>query len=78
MSGASTLMLESTAVSSEGRISTKDLTLKNKVNEKKFKKIINLLKKFSDIKIGIQISHSGRKGSSYAPWIKSNTPLKKR
>lgn len=77
MSGASILMLESTAVNSEGRISTKDLTLKNKVNEKSLKKLLIFLKKFSDIKIGIQISHSGRKGSSYIPWIKSNTPLKK-
>ncbi len=77
MSGASTLMLESTAVSEEGKISVKDLTLKDKTNEKNLKKLIIFLKKFSDIKIGIQISHSGRKGSSFVPWIKSNFPLDK-
>ena len=77
MSGASTLMLESTAVNEEGKISLKDLTLKNNINEKNLKKLVIFLKKISDIKIGIQISHSGRKGSSYVPWIKSNTPLNK-
>ena len=25
--------------------------------------------------IGIQISHAGRKGSSYVPWVKPNTAL---
>ena len=37
------------------------------------------MKKFNNkIPIGLQISHSGRKGSAKIPWEKSNTPLKKR
>ena len=77
ISGAGMLMIESTAVSNQGRISLKDLTLRNKKNEDSFKKIIKSLKKISKTAIGIQISHSGRKGSSKLPWVKSNTALKK-
>lgn len=74
-SGAGMLMMESTAVSNEGRITLNDLTIKNNSNERSLKKLLTFLKKFSDIKIGIQISHAGRKGSSYVPWIKQNYPL---
>ena len=75
--GAGMLMLESTAVSMEGRISLKDLTLINRKNVISFKKLLNHIKSFSKIPVGIQISHSGRKGSARIPWEKSNTPLKK-
>ena len=44
---------------------------------KKFKKTYFLLKKKFDVKLGIQVSHSGRKGSCEIPWIKYNSPLKK-
>ena len=77
LSGAALLMLESSAINNSGRITNKDLSIKNKSNEKNLKKLLLFLKKYSDIKIGIQISHSGRKGSAYIPWIKSNEPLKK-
>ena len=71
-------MVESTAVSKEGRITKKDLTLINKKNENEFKKLVNYIKSSSDILLGIQISHAGRKGSAEVPWIKSNTPLSKK
>ncbi len=77
LSGAALLMLESTAINNSGRITNKDLSIKNKSNEKSLKKLLLFLKKYSNIKIGIQISHSGRKGSAYIPWLKSNYPLKK-
>ena len=44
--GAGLLLIESTAVSKNGRISKKDLTLCNNNNFKNFKKLINYLKKF--------------------------------
>ena len=69
--GCGLLILESTAVSKKGMISKNDLSLINKKNYIKFKKLINYLRTISDTKIGIQISHSGRKGSSKIPWIKS-------
>jgi 2,4-dienoyl-CoA reductase-like NADH-dependent reductase (Old Yellow Enzyme family) len=43
-----------------------------------FKKLIKFLKSKNDINYGIQISHSGRKGSSYEPWRKHNCPLPKK
>ena len=73
--GAGLLVLESTAVSKKGKISIKDLSLSSKKNYTELKKLINYLRTISDTKIGIQISHSGRKGSSKLPWIKSNSPL---
>ena len=74
--GAGSIIVESTAVSKVGRISTKDLCLYNSSQMKAHKKLINHLKKIQNVPIILQISHSGRKGSSEIPWISSNTPLK--
>ena len=77
-SGAGMLMLESTAVNNAGKITHFDLCLNNDYQEKKFKDLKKYINRLSDIPIGIQISHSGRKGSSWVPWIKSNMPLNKK
>jgi len=77
-SGASMLMIESTAVENNGKISHNDLCLNNDKQEKKFKELKDFLKNINQIPIGLQISHSGRKGSSFIPWDKSNTPLNKK
>ena len=77
-SGAGMLMIESTAIKKNGKISHADLCLSNNTQERNFKKLKNYIKKISDIPIGVQISHAGRKGSSFIPWIKSNTSLKKK
>jgi len=75
ISGAGMMMIESTAINKEGKITHKDLCLFNNTHQKNLKKLLNFLKKISNIAIGIQISHSGRKGSANIPWIKANTPL---
>jgi 2,4-dienoyl-CoA reductase-like NADH-dependent reductase (Old Yellow Enzyme family) len=75
--GAGLLMLESTSVNLSGRISKKDLQLTNNIQQKSLFKLFKYLKKQSDTAIGIQISHSGRKGSAEIPWVKHNSPLKK-
>jgi 2,4-dienoyl-CoA reductase-like NADH-dependent reductase (Old Yellow Enzyme family) len=75
-SGAGSLIFESTSVNMSGRITLKDLVLSNQKQEIEFTKIVNYIKKICEIKIGIQISHAGRKGSSELPWIKSNYPIK--
>ena len=75
-SGASLVMLESTAVNKEGRISKRDLVLENKKQENSLKKLVKTLKK-NNIKIGLQISHSGKKGSTNLPWVKRGAPLTK-
>ena len=69
-SGAAMLVIESTAISSEGRISDRDLCLYNKTHLKELKKLITYLKSLKNIPICIQLSHAGRKGSSFVPWIK--------
>ena len=76
--GAGMLVVESTAVNSSGRITSKDLCMYNKDHAKSHKKLIKHLKKINNIPIILQISHSGRKGSSFVPWIKKNKPLKKK
>lgn len=75
--GAGLLLLESTSVSKQGMISKNDLSLCNHNNYKNLKKLYNFLKKRSKTKIGLQISHAGRKGSSTIPWEKPNHPLSK-
>ena len=76
--GVSMLIFESTAINSNGRITHKDLVLSNNKQLNSFKKIVNHLKSLNNIPIGIQLSHSGRKGSAEIPWIKHNTPLRKK
>jgi 2,4-dienoyl-CoA reductase-like NADH-dependent reductase (Old Yellow Enzyme family) len=76
-SGAALLMLEATAVEKKGKITHSDMSLANNENFKNLNKLINFLKKDSDIKLGLQISHAGRKGSAELPWIKPNSSLKK-
>jgi NADPH2 dehydrogenase len=74
--GAGLLMIECTAINKSGRISNNDLCLFNRKQELELKKLIIFLKKNHNVKIGLQISHSGRKGSAELPWIKKNFPLK--
>lgn len=78
ISGFGMVMLESTAINHEGRITKKDLVLSNIDHMTKFKNLLNYLKKLNDTPVGIQISHAGRKGSSEIPWIKHNSSLGKK
>ena len=78
LSGSSIVIIESTAVSKNGMISKKDLCIENEYQKKKLKNLVNHLKKIKNIPIGIQIAHAGRKGSSELPWVKYDTPLKKK
>jgi len=64
ISGAGMLVLESTAVSEDGRISTGDLGLYSELQAKRMADLVALIKSWSDVKIGIQLSHAGRKGGN--------------
>ena len=77
-SGAGLLMIEATAVEKRGKITHSDMCLENNTQFKKLKKLVKNIQKTGDIKIGLQISHSGRKGSTELPWIKPNSTLKKK
>ena len=75
-SGAGCLMLESTAVNKEGKITHNDLAIYTKKQFKDLKKLLIYLKKLNKkIPIGIQISHSGRKGSASLPWVNNGKSL---
>ncbi len=76
-SGAGMITIESCAVSKSGRISDKDLCLFNNNQEKHLKKLLKYLKKLKKVPIVLQISHSGRKGSSHIPGSAKKGPLKK-
>ena len=76
--GSGLLILESTFPHQSAKISKNDLVLSNNSEKKEFKKLINHIREFSDVPLGFQISHAGRKGSSHVPWHKFNSPLKKK
>ncbi|HEY0295723.1 MAG TPA: NADH:flavin oxidoreductase/NADH oxidase [Bordetella sp.] len=68
LSGAALLILEATAVEPIGRISPYDLGLWSDENEAALGKVVQAIRRYSPIKLGVQISHAGRKASSRAPW----------
>ena len=76
--GAGMLILESTFLSKNATISKNDLILSNNPEKKSFKNLIKHIRQFSNIPLGIQISHAGRKGSSHIPWEKFNSSLSKK
>lgn len=68
LSGAGLLFTEATAVSPEGRISPADLGLWSNQTEAALARVIQSIRQYSDIPIGIQLSHAGRKASVQVPW----------
>ena len=68
LSGAGLLILEATAVSPEARISPADLGLYSDENERALARVLDAVRKHSDMPIGIQLGHAGRKASCAAPW----------
>ncbi|REC93785.1 NADH:flavin oxidoreductase/NADH oxidase [Kushneria indalinina] len=68
LSGAGLLILEATAVSPEGRISPDDLGLWNDDNEQALKQTLDAVRRNSDMALGIQLGHAGRKASAHVPW----------
>lgn len=68
LSGAGLMILEATAVSSEGRISPQDLGLYSDANEAGLARVLSAIRTHSPIAVAMQIAHAGRKASSRAPW----------
>lgn len=68
MGGAGLIFVESTAISANGKINKSDLGLWNDKQTKKFKELVELVHA-QDAKIGIQISHAGRKAELDDPKI---------
>jgi len=75
VAGAGLLIAEATAVSPAARITHGCLGLYSNANEATLKRIVDFCREHSKIKLGLQLSHSGRKGSSQFPWITRSAPL---
>ena len=67
MGAAALVMVESTGVSPEGRISHKCAGIYNDAQEAAAKRVVDFCKKFGAAAVGIQLGHSGRKGSTLPP-----------
>jgi len=68
LSGAGLLILEATAVEPAGRISPDDLGLWDDETEAALQQVVDDIRTWSPIRLGIQLGHAGRKASSRAPW----------
>ncbi len=68
LSGAGLLTFEATHVSAQGRISPGCAGLWCDDNEAALSRIVAACRSASPIKLGIQLAHAGRKGSSQRPW----------
>ena len=69
ISGAGLLVLEATAVLPDARITPQCLGLYSDHNERGLARVLDAVRAFSPIKIGMQLAHAGRKASSRAPWL---------
>ena len=67
-SGAGLCIFEATAVSAVGRITPGCLGLYSDENEAALTKLLADVRSFSDMPMGIQLDHAGRKASTRATW----------
>ncbi len=75
--GAGLVMTEMTDVSREGRISPACAGLYKDEHIGAWKRIVDFVHANSNAKIGAQLGHAGRKGSTCAPWDGLDQPLPK-
>lgn len=68
LSGAGLMMIEATAVEPQGRITRECLGLYSDESEAALGRVIEVARKYSDMPVGVQLSHAGRKASTLAPW----------
>jgi 2,4-dienoyl-CoA reductase-like NADH-dependent reductase (Old Yellow Enzyme family) len=68
LSGAALLTIEATAVVPEGRITYGDTGLYDDATEKAMAKVLESVRRWSDIPVGLQLAHAGRKASTEVPW----------
>jgi 2,4-dienoyl-CoA reductase-like NADH-dependent reductase (Old Yellow Enzyme family) len=68
LSGAALLTIEATGVEPEGRISYGDVGLYSDETEAAMAKVLESVRRWSDMPIAIQLAHAGRKASTEVPW----------
>ncbi len=73
--GAGLVMTEMTCVSPEGRISPGDAGIWSEEQAEAWSRIVDFIHENSESKVGIQLGHSGRKGSTKLMWEGDTEPL---
>ena len=68
MGAAGLIITEATHVSPVGRITPRCLGLYSDDNEKTIKRVVDFCRKNGVAKLGIQLAHAGRKGSTHTPF----------
>lgn len=68
VSGAAALTIEGTAVTHDGRTSHGDVGLYSDECEASMARVLHAVRRWSDIPIGIQLNHAGRKASRQKLW----------
>lgn len=68
-SGAGLLIVEATAVSPEGRITPWDIGLWSAETEEALHRLVQTIRKYSPMRLSLQLAHAGRKASHDAPWM---------
>ncbi len=73
--GAGLVFTEGTAVSPEGRITLGCAGIWQPEHVEAWRRVVSFVHEHSTSKMGIQIAHSGRRGSCHLPWVNSGAPL---
>ena len=68
ISGAAVLTIEATAVTREGRITYGDVGLYDDACEAAMRRVLDGVRRWSDMAIAVQLAHAGRKASTEVPW----------
>jgi len=76
--GAGLVITEMTDVLPEGRITQGCAGLYERSHREAWKRIVDFVHGGSEAKIGIQLAHAGRKGSTFHPWQGDDRPLTKK
>ncbi|WP_296816654.1 bifunctional salicylyl-CoA 5-hydroxylase/oxidoreductase [Brevundimonas sp.] len=75
MGGAALVFPEMTCVSPDARITPGCLGLWNDDQAEAFRRMVDFVHRETDAKIGMQLGHAGRKGSTRVPWEGDDEPL---
>jgi len=75
LGGAALVMVEMTSPSPQGRITPGCTGLWNDAQQAGFKRIVDFVHGQSDAMIGLQLGHSGPKGSTQLGWEQTDEPL---
>ena len=75
ISGAGLVIMEATHVELRGRITPGCLGLYSDDNEAALARVVAFFKQHGSARLGLQLSHSGRKGSAHLPWEHRGQPL---